>query len=311
MFNWLKRLFNPNKLLPKDVETGLMTSMFCNVKFGEKLVVPDNCVCYLSYRDKIYSEFTAGSFDLDEKTLDAIVSKQKRTDNKKKKQVKFDLFFVNLSAFDYETKQKEVIPVDKKLSKIEIKTNFTCAVTDATKFRKYALSFYALIRPIDAENLVKDFVREHINKYYLKRELFTPIEDAAEAAAFKAYLNKKAERFGFAFNRFDMALWVKAKDNNKGEKQENVKKFSFFERQNSTLQTTKEQQPKQEAVLNEKENATPKQEKNIDNAANKEYNLDNAEQIAAEKQSKEEICPICQSKRIANSAFCHRCGYKF
>ena len=95
MFNWLKKLFNPNKLLPKDVETGLMTSMFCNVKFGEKLTVPDNCVCYLSYRDKIYGEFAAGSYDLDEKTLEQIAAKQIKSSNKKKKQIKFDLFFVD------------------------------------------------------------------------------------------------------------------------------------------------------------------------------------------------------------------------
>ncbi len=306
MFNWFKKLFNPNKLLPKDVETGLMTSMFCNVKFGEKLVVPDNCVCYLSYRDKIYSEFTAGSYDLDEKVLDQIAVKQIKSTNKKKKQVKFDLFFVNLSVFEYETRQREVIPVDKKLTKFDIKSNFTCNVVDATKFRKYALSFYALIRPIDAENLVKDFVREHINKYYLKRELFTPIEQAAESTSFRVYLNKKAEKYGFTFNSFDMALWIKAKGSKQPEKQEQVKHFSFFERQgnnNAAKSTTN--------IINEKaENQPTTQEKSIDNADNKEYNLNNAE-TKAEKQIKEDVCPNCQSKRIANSAFCHRCGYKF
>ncbi len=305
MFNWLKKLFNPNKLLPKDVETGLMTSMFCNVKFGEKLVVPDNCVCYLSYRDKIYNEFTAGSYDLDEKTLDPIAAKQFKSASKKKKQVKFDLFFVNLGVFEYETRQREVIPVDKKLTKFDIKSNFSCLVIDPTKFRKYALSFYALIRPIDAENLVKDFVREHINKYYLKRELFTPIEPTAESASFKVYLNKKAEKYGFTFNSFDMALWIKAKGNKQPEKQEQVKHFSFFERQESNVTETKPSTVKTETI-----NQPMAQEKSIDNADNKEYNLNNAE-TKEEKQIKEDVCPNCQSKRIANSAFCHRCGYKF
>ena len=28
-------------------------------------------------------------------------------------------------------------------------------------------------------------------------------------------------------------------------------------------------------------------------------------------KEKQEVCPQCQSIRIANSAFCHKCGYKF
>lgn len=312
MFNWLKKLFNPNKLLPKDVETGLMTSMFCNVKFGEKLTVPDNCVCYLSYRDKIYGEFAAGSYDLDEKALDQIAAKQFKSNSKKKKQIKFDLFFVNLGNFEYETRQKETIPLDKKLTKIEIKTNFACMVTDATKFRKYALSFYALIRPVDAENLVKNFVCEHINKYYLKRELFSPIEDAAESASFKAYINKKAEKFGFTFNNLSMAFWIKTKATKQPEKQTQTKQFSFFESQNTIAPSQNRQQTAQQNnTLDENENVSLTQEKNIDNAPNKEYNLSNAEQVSAKEQTKEDICPNCQNKRIANSAFCHRCGYKF
>ena len=302
MFNWLKNLFASKKLLPKDVESGLMTSMFYSVKLGEKLIVPDNCVCYLSYRDKVYNQFESGNYTLDEQTLNSLITKQTRG-KKEIKTVKFDLFYVNKNKFNYDTKQNESIPFDGRLSKVEIKTNFDCQVVDTKKFKSYALSFFALIRPIDAENLVKSFVTEHINKYYLKHDLFSPINAETETENIKTYLNKKAERYGFTFANLYLSLWVKNKTKQPVETEK-----SFFD--DVKVSKTSTVAPI-ETVKTQKEAKT--ETENIDNTKSKVYNLNSVEQSVStnENKEKQEVCPQCQSIRIANSAFCHKCGYKF
>lgn len=303
MFNWLKNLFSSKKLLPNDVESGLMTSMFYSVKLGEKLIVPDNCVCYLSYKDKVYNQFESGNYTLDEQTLNSLITKQTRG-KKEIKTVKFDLFYVNKNKFNYDTKQNESIPFDGRLSKVEIKTNFDCQVVDTKKFKSYALSFFALIRPIDAENLVKSFVTEHINKYYLKHDLFSPINAETETENIKTYLNKKAERYGFTFANLYLSLWVKNKTKQPVETEK-----SFFD--DVKVSKTSTVAPI-ETIKTQKEAKT--ETENIDNTKSKEYNLNNVGQSVStneNKEKKQEVCPQCQSIRIANSAFCHKCGYKF
>ncbi len=299
MCKWFKNLLNPNKLLPKDVETGLMTSMYYSVKLGEKLFVPENCVCFLSYRDKIYCQFVAGSYTLDEKVLANLLSKQFRNKDKIKK-VKFDLFFVNLTEFRYSTRQVEDIPVDKKLSKVEIKTNFACKVVDADKFQSNALRFYALIRPIDAEHFVKEFVEENINRFYLKRELTANIDNVFESKSLIEYLNKKAEKIGLNIIDLGMTLWVKTK----GRTTPKQDAPSFFENSSSKTETDS-----QSPTNTEVENVANSMPKSIDNSKQEAYNLNDTD--AEHAVGKQEVCPICKSKRIANSIFCHKCGYKF
>ena len=62
------------------------------------------------------------------------------------------------------------------------------------------------------------------------------------------------------------------------------------------------------------QNEAKTETENIDNTKSKEYNLNSVEQSVSTNENKEkqqEVCPQCQSIRIANSAFCHKCGYKF
>lgn len=291
MFKWLKNLFHPVKLIPKDVENGLMTSMYYTIKLGEKLNVPNNCVCFLSYKDRLYAKFDAGEHVLDESCLANLTAKQAGS-VKNKKTVKFDLFFVNLNNFSYPTSQKESVPVDKKLCKLELKTNFCCNVVDAVKFQKYALSFYALIRPIDAQHLVQSFVEENINKYYLKRSLTTPIDNLVEAENLKAFLNKKGEKIGLNFSKLELSIWNKSK-----QIDTQSKKF-YFENivQNKPNESTT--------------SSTPSIQQTVDKTKEKEYSLD-VDNNTQEKVEPQEICPICKCKRISNAPFCHKCGFKF
>lgn len=304
MFKWLKNLFSTKKLLPKDIENGLMTSMFCSVKFGEKLIVPEKCICFLSYRDKIYNKFEQGEYVLNEKTLQNLIEKQLKTNSQTKNPtIKFDLFYVNLGYFNSSTKQVENIPYNHKLTKFEIKTNFACHVIDADKFKNYALSFFALIRPIDAQNLINDFVIESINRYYIKQKFSSPIDTISETNNVKTHINKKAEKYGFELINFNMSIFPKAK---LPQKSTNV---SFFEN-NSTK--TNSNNVNQQPITNKTSPIIAVE--NIDNSKHKEYNLNDVEQTKSTTEQVEkhmDICPNCQTKRIANSIFCHKCGYKF
>ena len=301
MFKWLKNLFNKKNFIPKDIDAGLMTSMYYTANVGDKISVPENCVCFLSYRDKIYATYTAGTHSLDEKSLSALLQIQLKKKTKQKN-IKFDLFYVNLKKFNFSTVQIEKIPIDKQMCKIEIKSNFDCKVVDSNKFQRYALSFYALIRPIDAEHLVKDFVAETINKYYIKRKFIGQIDSNMESNTVQLYLNKKAEKFGLNITRFELSFWVKTKG-----KQTEVKQKSFFD---DTNQTHFEQ-----TNLNNNTNKT------VDETESLKYNLNDASGIENEtnlgetktRQTTEKfaVCPNCQSKRIANASFCPKCGFKF
>lgn len=292
MFNWLKNLFRQTKLVPKDVENGLMTSMYYTIKIGEKLNVPDGCVCFLSYKDKNYATFEAGEHVLNEDCLADLGAKQANS-LKNKKTVKIDLFFVNLKSFSYNVIQKETVPVDKKLCKLELKTNFACNVVDAIKFQKYALAFYALIRPIDAQHLVQGFVQENVNKYYLKRSLISPIDNQLEAEYLKDYLNKKAQKFGLNFSRVELSIW------NKNNLTTDKIQKSFF----AAPQPQKEQESQDLPTKNIEES--------VDKPTEKEYAFNVENNNANEKVEQQEICPICKCKRIANATFCHKCGFKF
>lgn len=292
MCKWFKNLINPNKLVPKDIGEGLMSSMYYSIKIGEKLVVPDDCVCFLSFKDKIYCQFETGSYTLDEKTLSELISKQTKVKGKKIKKVKFDLFYVNLKSFEYNTKQTETILVDKKLCRAEILTNFCCKIFDAEKFQASALMFYALIRPIDAQRFVEGFVMENTNKFLLKCKFVQPIDSSFEQRSLLEFLNKKAEKIGI--NILDFSLSILTKSKQKVIKDEPK---SIFD---STVTQTKE------LVKTQKSNRADLNP--IDNDTIQSYNsLEKTEDGSGHTQ----LCPICKSKRIANSVFCHKCGYKF
>ena len=92
MFNWFKNKLN--SLIPSDFEKGFMSYNFCSVKINSNLTVPENSVCFVCYRNKIYLELTAGSYTLDENTLHSVYIKQSK--NKELKKIKLDLYFVNL-----------------------------------------------------------------------------------------------------------------------------------------------------------------------------------------------------------------------
>ncbi len=287
MFNWLKRLLKPNKLLPKDVNDGLMTSMFCTAQIGDKLVVPENCICFLSFKDKIYAEFPAGEHTLEEKTVENLIIKQFGKDFSKNKKLKFDLFFVNMNKFTFSTSQNEKVPVNKRLNKVELKTNFTCQVFEPNKFQQTALGFYGLIRPIDAQHLVQNFVVENLNKFYLKRSFTIPIDCFAESETVKVFLNKKAAKIGLEFVRFDLTIWVKSKNNSV----QNTEKSFFCNAENANLSQTSS--------------------KSIDNEPKKEYSLNIEPNVHQTQQQETNVCPNCQCKRIANATYCHKCGFKF
>ena len=109
MFGWFKSKLN---LIPNDASKGMLTSNFSTFKLGEKLVIPENLVCLLKYKDKTYKELTPETYSLNKEFLLDLYSKQIKG-KKKLKELKADLYFINLSSFNFEFEYTDKIPINK------------------------------------------------------------------------------------------------------------------------------------------------------------------------------------------------------
>lgn len=276
MFGWLKNKFN--NLLPPDANKSLMSANFCTVKLNTKLTVPENMICYVCYKDKTYLELPAGTHFLNQENLKNLCKKQHLAKSLKK--VKVDLFFVNLSTFERQVKIKEKLLISRRLSRVELLVNFKIRVENADAFSKFILSEMSCPNASKTDGVVEGYFADFMHKFLLKKRFNSLVfeQDILNE------LTQKAQTF------FEIG----------GVKLCNIQ-LEFSPQKQKFIQPNK--QLKQDTAV-ERKTLT----QTVDQSNKNDYNISKSEKII--NQEKKNICPNCKQNIVANSWFCHRCGFK-
>lgn len=277
MFNWLKNKLN--FLIPSDIEKGLMTSCYKNIKLGDKLTVPTNVVCFLSFKDKVYLTLQEGTHSLNKDLLLKLYEKQL---GKKKslKHIKVDLFFVNKKTFNFNLNYFDKISVQKKMEKVLFDISMQINVANENTFSRFVMAEFALMTSLQTNDFILDYTEQCLKKFFLRKNLDDLIIAFSERDQITEYLHKSLEKIGITLQDINLEL-------TKGFKTKKssacVSSFNF---NNSTKST----------------NSTEAQNfssETIDQTNHLDYNN---EQL--------DVCPTCKSKKIKGSVYCHKCGTK-
>ncbi len=298
MFGWLKKKLN--SFVPTDINKGMLTSNFCNVKIGSTITVPSNVICYVSYLDKIYLELIEGTYVLNEATLPTLYKKQLGKKDKIK-HLKIDFFFVNLSSFNLSLVYIDKIPINNKLTKLTATANFTCSVADAKLFRDVVLSHFAGVYAYQTERLVMDFSEEFLRKFFLHKKLNSCTLDAETNSELVEGFTKYLAKMGVKLT--NLVLNFQPFVTKQPGKPEQETKRGFFDDSPVTPSfdwgNASEQAPKQT-----EEHTQPEMEEQTNT-------LDQGQENAYNTTIQQDKCPRCGCKMIKGSVYCHRCGYKF
>lgn len=276
------------ELLPSDFNKGLMTANFSSFKVGTKLTIPNNCVCFLSYKDKVYLKLTEGTTILNQDSIPALHLKQAKRKNKIKKYA-IDLFFINTSSFSFSLEYLDKIPVQSKLTKIIFSYNFDLSIVDSNKFFDFVTGNVAFTNSNITENLVLDIIEQFLRRYFLHKTLESSNISLDMKEDINNRLNKHVQKIGLQLKNFTLKTY-------------NVKGKS-----NQPVST-----PDQQSIF-----STPKDNKPIDEKPNLSYdtNIQSIEKTAPQDSNQinesNGLCPKCKSKIVNGAIFCHRCGYRF
>lgn len=281
---WKKK----NELLPSDFNKGLMTANFSSFKVGTKLTIPNNCVCFLSYKDKVYLKLTEGTTILNQDSIPALHLKQAKRNNKIKKYA-IDLFFINTSSFNFALEYLDKIPIQSQLTKVIFSYNFNLSIVDSNKFFDFVTGNVAFTNSNITEGLVLDIIEQFLRRYFLHKSLESINISLDMKEDINNRLEKHIEKIGLQLKNFTLTTYpVKGKSN-------------------QPILTTNPQ-----SMF-----SSPKAEKTIDEKPNLSYdtNVQSIEKIAPQDSNQtnenNNLCPNCKSKIVNGAIFCHRCGYRF
>ena len=276
MFNWLKMKFR--NLVPSDLSKGMMSSYFGTIKLGEKLTVPVDCVCFVSYKDKIYNTLTSGTHNLSKELLIDVYQKQLKN-NKQLKQLKLDLFFVNKSEFTYTFDYIDKIPVNKKSTKVLFSICANINIDNPNLFCSNILAEHASINCATCERVVLTHIEYLLRHAFLHEELscLEINNDLKEKITTK--LTKQLKKVGICLNLLKISVTSKNKTSTNSQ---------FF---------------KENSFNNNNDIELKNDHDIIDQTTKLLYNENTSKETA-----KLTHCPNCNCKVIRGSLFCHRCG---
>lgn len=267
-----------------------MTSSFSTIKLGEKLSLPENIICYVTYKDKTYYELTHGNYNLTRELLIDLFKKQYKVEEKPKN-LAVDLFFVNTSPMKKELVFRDKVSIHNDLIKTFVRLYLTLQVVNPKEFSNYIRAEFAYVTAKDTDKFIFDDI-EYITSQFLKRKNFDdyyiPLETEEDL---KNKLSKKLASVGLNLSNFKIEF-----DSTKNK--EKRSEFDFF-----TPELEKRENPKQEtqpAVINQV----------VENKIEETVSTQ-TEKIQRPINVNKNICPVCKSKRIPNSIYCIRCGNKF
>lgn len=284
MFNIFKY---KTHLIPTDLKKGLMSSTFCTIKLNEKLTIPENTVCLVCYKDKVYNELKSGTFTLSKELLLDIYEKQAKR-NRKLKKLKLDLYFANTNTFEYKFNYVDKIPLNNKLTKLIFDISFSVKIENVKTFYKFVVSDWASADAFHTEESLFDYIEEYLRKLYLKQKLTSTHIENDKLENLKNKLTKHLEKIGLNLINFNLKLSPKTQI-----MVESHEKSNFFD-------------PIEQETLKKSNEIT---ENSIDQTENLVYT--NNEINNTKQNQLENICPNCKSKIIVGSIYCHRCGHKF
>jgi len=270
MFNWFKGKEN---LLTKDVNKGMLTSNFVSFKVGEKLIVPENVVCFIRYKDKTYKELSKGEYSLNKEFLLNLYTKQLKGKNKIKN-LKADLYFVNLKTFSFEFEYVDKLPLNKVKEKFLFNVKMSLQVEDFKLFAKTLIYENTAPTADTTKNILLNYAETFIKTYFLKQKLTSEQISLEQQKAINVLLVNKFKKIGINATDTEISIFKKT---NKTSKQE--KDF------NNITETDNKKAINSTSGL-------------VDTTTENNYTTNS------------NICPNCKNKLIKNSIFCHVCGYK-
>ena len=278
MFQWLKRALN--NLLPSDIDKGMMSCNFCTIKIGDKIKIPENCVCLVTYKDKTYNTLQPGSYTLSKELLIDLYQKQLKNEKELKK-LKVDFFFVNTKDFSYNFDYIDKIPICGKLKKLIFNVNINLNVSNCQVFASNVLSEFSSVNALSCERLILDYIENLIRNFFLHKELEDYSIPENMQSELKDKLANQLEKIGISLNLFKISISCNKKETTIQSFSESANNFS--------------QETDISKIEHDKQNT-------IDQNQNLYYN----EQNNTKKNSTH--CHNCGCKIIKGSLYCHRCG---
>lgn len=284
MFN----LFNiKHNLIPKDVNNGMLTSLFTTFKVDEKIDIPENVICFIRFKDKTYKEISTGTYSLNKEFLLDLYTKQLK--NKKKlKVLKADLYFINLNTFNIEFEYTTKIIYNHIKSKILFNIKVNVNVNDAKKFKNFIIYENNSARSIDTEKILINYLEDLCKRFYLKKNLSSLTVDSETKQELFAYINKYLNKIGVVTNDLNITLFKHASIGKIEQTTSN-----FFSKTESIEESSSLHSNSEQIVENTSNSVDqPKENNYTKNSTNKE------------------TCSQCGCVIIKGSIFCHKCGYK-
>lgn len=280
MFNWFKGKQN---LVANDVKNAMLTSNFVSFKLGEKLVIPEDIVCFVRYKDKTYKELHGGDYALNKEFLLDLYTKQLKSKDKVKK-LKADLYFVNLKPFNLEFEYVDKLPLNKVKEKFLINVKFSIQVQDSKIFSKTLIYENTAPTAETTKNLIISYAENFVRTYFLKQKLTSPYITTEQQKAINSLLINKFKKLGVCLNESKVDIFKKTNKISHTETKQFTPIYENIEKNNDENFENIEEKP----IIN------------IDQQQEKGYNLNN----------NSNTCPKCNNKLIKGSIFCHKCGYR-
>lgn len=276
MFNWFKS--KKNSIIPSDLDKGFLTSIFCTLKLNTQIDVPENVVCFVCYKDKIYQE-KENELIINKQNFNLLIKKQHK--KSKSNELDMDLYFVNKNEQNREYNFSDKIYIQRGLFKVYFKLNLKLAVENAKKFLLFVKVDYALPYASDVDRLIEDYLIYIIKMYFLRKNL----QNLELEEKISNNLKEKIKKFfkSAGMNMLDYSLTISTDESIPN-------KIKIFKNNKSNKENSTKQ------IENQNEDKTFDQLEEID------YNN------VAPQNKNIEYCPICNGKLIKGSKFCHRCG---
>lgn len=280
MFNLFKRKQN---LVPKDVKSGMLTSNFVSFKVGEKLEIPENIICLIRFKDKTYKQLEQGEYSLNKEFIIDLYTKQLK--NKSNiKNIKADLYFINLSSFKFEFEFTDKLPLNNVKEKFLFNVILNLQVEDCNLFSKTLIYDNTAPSAESTKNLIIDYAEGFLRKYFLKQKLNSANLSETQNKEISIMLSKNLKKLGLSIGEVSINLFKKTDNFSKKE-----------DKQKPTIQ------PMQENIANNE---------NLNNIEINKNNNEDTKSSSSLTANNPNICPQCKSKLIKGSIFCHKCGYK-
>ena len=201
VFNWFK---NKHSLIPDDIDEGIVSSNFCDVKLNSKIAVHENIVCFVTYKDKLYLTLTAGEYEFNTATLPEIYRKQAK--NEKLKKVLLDLFFVNMNEFVYDFSLNEKVKINRDEAHLKFDIMSKYKVKNPTVIFKYIQNEFEIPTAKASNDCINYLIKDITKKQIYKTKFAEPTLSINQAEAISDKVKNEFLKIGIEVTQFYISL---------------------------------------------------------------------------------------------------------